>query len=68
MLACGLLVRDTKEAFRADDGRLLLLRIAVSELGEQLWRDSKDFATISISGHRPRSRSPEESPWPGPLP
>jgi putative transposase len=39
MLARGRLVRDIEDAFRADDGRLLLSRPAVSELGEQLWRD-----------------------------
>ena len=39
MLARGLSVRDIEDAFRADDGRLLLSRTAVSELGEQLWRD-----------------------------
>ena len=33
MLARGLSVRDIEDAFRAGDGRLLLSRIAVSELG-----------------------------------
>ena len=39
MLARGLSVRDIEDAFRADDGRLLLSRTAVSELGKQLWHD-----------------------------
>jgi len=51
MLARGLSVRDIEDAFRADDGRLLLSRTAVSELGEQLWRDYQDFATRDLSEH-----------------
>ncbi|MEJ2518701.1 MAG: transposase [Methyloceanibacter sp.] len=49
MLARGLSVRDIEDAFRADDGRLLLSRTAVSELGEQLWRDYQDFASRDLS-------------------
>jgi len=48
MLARGLSVRDIEDAFRADDGRLLLSRTAVSELGEQLWADYQDFATRDL--------------------
>jgi putative transposase len=51
MRARGLSVRDIEDAFRADDGRLLLSRTAVSELGEQLWRDYQDFATRDLSEH-----------------
>ena len=51
MLARGLSVRDVEDAFRADDGRLLLSRTAVSELGEQLWRDHQDFATRDLGEH-----------------
>ena len=51
MLARGLSVRGIEDAFRADDGRLLLSRTAVSELGEQLWRDYQDFATRDLSEH-----------------
>lgn len=51
MLARGLSVRDIEDAFRADDGRLLLSRTAVSELGEQLWRDCQDFAARDLSEH-----------------
>jgi transposase-like protein len=51
MLARGLSVRDIEDAFRADDGRMLLSRTAVSELGEQLWRDYQDFATRDLSEH-----------------
>ena len=51
MLARGLSVRDIEDAFRADDGQLLLSRTAVSELGEQLWRDYQDFASRDLSEH-----------------
>lgn len=51
MLTRGLSVRDIEDAFRADDGRLLLSRTAVSELGEQLWRNYQDFATRDLSEH-----------------
>lgn len=51
MLARGLSARDIEDAFRADDGRLLLSRTAVSELGEQLWRDCQDFATRDLGEH-----------------
>ena len=51
MLARGLSVRDIEDAFRADDGQLLLSRTAVSELGEQLWRDYQDFAKRDLSGY-----------------
>lgn len=51
MLARGLSVRDIEDAFRADDGRLLLSRTAVSELGEQLWRDYQDFVTRDLGEH-----------------
>ncbi len=51
MLARGLSVRDIEDAFRADDGQLLLSRTAVSELGEQLWRDYQEFAKRDLSGY-----------------
>lgn len=51
MLARGLSVRDIEDAFRSDDGQLLFSRTAVSELGEQLWRDYQDFATRDLSEH-----------------
>jgi transposase-like protein len=51
MLARGLSVRDIEDAFRADDGRLLLSRTAVSELGEQLWRDYQEFARRDLGEH-----------------
>lgn len=51
MLARGLSVRDIEDAFRADDGRLLLSRTTVSELGEQLWRDYQDFVTRDLGEH-----------------
>ena len=43
LLARGLSVRDIEEAFRDEQGRLLLSRTAVSELGERLWADYQDF-------------------------
>lgn len=39
MLARGLSVRDIEDAFKDEDGRLLLSRTAVSQLGERLWKD-----------------------------
>jgi transposase-like protein len=51
MLARGLSVRDIEDAFRADDGRLLLSRTAVSEPGEQLWQDYQGFATRDLGEH-----------------
>ena len=39
MPARGLSARGTGDAFRADDGSLLLSRTAVSEIGERLWED-----------------------------
>ena len=44
MLARGLSVRDIEDAFRDENGRLLLSRTAVSQLGERLWEDYQGFA------------------------
>ncbi|WP_419906913.1 IS256 family transposase [Hoeflea sp.] len=44
MLARGLSVRDIEAAFRDEEGRLLLSRTAVSEIGERLWADYQEFA------------------------
>ena len=49
LLARGLSVRDIKDAFRAEGGRLLLSKTAVSELGERLWADYQDFAGRDLS-------------------
>ena len=49
MLARGLSVRDIEDAFKDETGRLLLSRTAVSELGERLWADYRDFATRDLS-------------------
>ena len=49
MLARGLSVRDIKDAFRDESGRLLLSRTAVSEMGARLWEDDQDFATRDLS-------------------
>ena len=51
MLARGLSVRDIEDALRADHGRLLLSRTAVSELGEQLRGDYQEFATRDLGEH-----------------
>jgi transposase-like protein len=44
MLARGLSVRDIEDAFKDEDGRLLLSKTAVSQLGERLWEDYQAFA------------------------
>ena len=48
MLARGLSVRDIEDAFKDETGRLLLSKTAVSELGERLWADYRDFATRDL--------------------
>ena len=45
MLARGLSVRDIEDAFKDENGRLLLSKTAVSQLGERLWEDYQAFAT-----------------------
>ena len=49
MLARGLSVRDIEDAFKDEDGRLLLSRTAVSQLGERLWEDYQAFAQRDLS-------------------
>jgi len=49
MLARGLSVRDIEDAFTDESGRLLLPRTAVSEIGERLWADDRDFAGRDLS-------------------
>ena len=51
MLARGLSVRDIEDAFRNDDGSLLLSRTAVSEIGERLWQDCQEFAVRDLGGY-----------------
>ena len=51
MLARGLSVRDIEDAFRNDDGSLLLSRTAVSEIGERLWQDYQEFAVRDLGGY-----------------
>ena len=51
MLARGLSVRDIEDAFKDEQGRLLLSRTAVSEMGERLWTDYQDFVTRDLSSH-----------------
>ena len=49
LLARGLSVRDIEDAFKDEEGRLLLSRTAVSEMGERLWQDHLDFSTRDLS-------------------
>ena len=44
LLARGLSVRDIEDAFKDEQGRLLLSRTAVSEMGERLWADYQEFS------------------------
>ena len=49
MLARGLSVRDIEDAFKDENGRLLLSKTAVSQLGERLWEDYQAFAQQDLS-------------------
>ena len=49
MLARGLSVRDIEDAFKDENGRLLLSRTAVSQLGERLWEDYQSFVQRDLS-------------------
>ena len=49
MLARGLSVRDIEDAFKDENGRLLLSRTAVSQLGERLWEDYQAFAKRDLN-------------------
>src|ERR1700757_3634711 len=49
MLARGLSVRDIEDAFKDENGRLLLSKTAVSQLGERLWEDYRAFAQRDLS-------------------
>ena len=49
MLARGLPVRDIEDAFKDENGRRLLSRTAVSQLGEWLWEDYQAFAQRDLS-------------------
>jgi transposase-like protein len=49
MLARGLSVRDIEDTFKDEQGRLLLSRTAVSEIGERLWADYQVFAKRDLS-------------------
>jgi transposase-like protein len=53
MYARGCSTRDIEAAFRADDGRSLLSRTAVSEITEALWAEYEEFATRDLSEHPP---------------
>ena len=48
LLARGLSVRDIEDTFTDENGRLLLSRTAVSELGERLW---EDYALCGVHGY-----------------
>jgi transposase-like protein len=49
MLARGLSVRDIEDTFKDEEGRLLLSRTAVSEIGERLWADYQAFSQRDLS-------------------
>ena len=49
MLARGLSVRDIEDAFKEENGRLLLSKTAASQLGERLWEDYQAFAQRDLS-------------------
>jgi len=53
MFARGLSTRDIEDALRADDGRSLLSRTAVSEVTEALWEQYEAFATRDLSDAEP---------------
>ena len=77
MLARGLSVRDIEDAFKDENGRLLLSKTAVSQLGERLWEDYQAFAqrdsastrspVVSTASHEytPPPSSANQSPRPG---
>jgi transposase-like protein len=52
MLARGLSVRDFEDAFKDENGRLLLSKTAVSQLGERLWEDYQAFAKRDLSEYK----------------
>ena len=52
MLARGLSVRDIEDAFKDENGRLLLSKTAVSQLGERLWEDYQAFAKRDLSEYK----------------
>ena len=54
MLARGLSVRDIEDAFKDENGRLLLSKTAVSQLGERLWEDYQAFAQQDLSEYEIR--------------
>ena len=49
MLARGLSVRDIEDAFKDENGRLLLSKTAASQLGERLWEDYQAFTQRDLS-------------------
>lgn len=51
MYARGLSTRDIEDALRAEDGKLLLSRSAVSELTDTLWEEYQGFCQRDLSGY-----------------
>ena len=47
MLARGLSVRDIEDAFSDENGRLLLSKTAVSQLGKRLWEDYQRSRSVT---------------------
>jgi putative transposase len=54
ILARGLSVRDIEDAFKSENGRLLLSKTAASQLGERLWEDYQAFAQRDLSEYEIR--------------
>jgi putative transposase len=51
MLARALSVRDIEDTFKDENGRLLISKAAVSQLGERLWEDYQAFAQRELSDY-----------------
>jgi transposase-like protein len=47
--ARGLSVRDIEDAFKDENGRLLLSKTAVSQLGDRLWADYQAFTQRDLN-------------------
>ena len=51
MQARALSVRDIEDTFKDENGRLLISKAAVSQLGERLWEDYQAFAQRELSDY-----------------
>jgi transposase-like protein len=50
MYARGMSTRDIEDAFKGEDGTMLLSRTAVSEVTDRLWEDYQTFLARDLSG------------------